>query len=60
MADQSNCEVCANYVYDAESDCWCCDRDLDEDEMLQFLTGHTAGCPYYRPDDEYKIVRRQN
>lgn len=55
------CESCAHYCYDAESDSWCCEMSLDEDEMLHFLTGKTAGCPYFTPDDgEYAIVRKQN
>lgn len=55
------CESCAHYSYNADEDIWSCERDLDEDEMLQFLTGRTAGCPYYSPDDgEYALVRKQN
>lgn len=38
MAGQTNCESCANYVYDEESDCYCCEVDLDEDEMYRFLS----------------------
>ena len=53
MAGQTNCESCANYVYDEESDCYCCEVDLDEDEMYRFLS------PYYQLDDEYRIVRKQ-
>ncbi|MBE6728168.1 MAG: hypothetical protein E7562_05950 [Ruminococcaceae bacterium] len=60
MATKSNCESCANYVYDEEYDCYCCDCNLDEDEMMRFLTGGTANCPYYSFYDEYKIVRKQN
>ena len=29
----SNCENCANYVYDEYYECYTCDMDLDEDEM---------------------------
>lgn len=55
------CESCVNYSYDPESDCWCCEQSLDEDEMLLFLTGKTDGCPYFRPDNgEYELVRHQN
>ena len=56
----SNCEHCNNYVYDDECECWFCDMNLDEDEMLHFLTGDYRECPYYRSDDDYEIVRRQN
>lgn len=41
------CESCANYVYDAESDCMYCEIDLDEDEMQRFLSSQTYNCPYY-------------
>ena len=54
------CESCANYVYDAESDCMYCEIDLDEDEMPRFLSSQTYNCPYYDFYDEYKIVRKQN
>ena len=33
--------------------------NLDEDEMVQFLSGHTRACPYYRFYDEYKSVQKQ-
>lgn len=56
----SNCETCANYFYDDESECYCCDVSLDEDEMVRFMTGNTSACPYYDFYDEYKIVRKQN
>lgn len=55
----SVCEFCANYIYEEEDDCYYCDVNLDEDEMYRFLTGNFRECPYYRSDDEYKIVRHQ-
>ncbi len=33
--------------------------DLDEDETAQFIGGRFQNCPYYRPGDEYTIVRKQ-
>ena len=56
----TNCESCANYIYDEECDCYCCEINLDEDEYARFLTSQTANCPYYDFYDEYKIVRKQN
>ena len=56
---QSNCESCMNYEYDEDYECYCCGMDLDEDEMVQFLRGQSFSCPYYRPGDEYMIVRKQ-
>ena len=32
---------------------------LDEDDMVRFLSGRTASCPYYRFYDEYKSVHKQ-
>lgn len=55
----SVCEFCANYIYEEEDDCYYCDVNLDEDEMYRFLSGNFRECPYYRSDDEYRIVRHQ-
>ena len=52
-----NCDSCVNYVYDDES--YSCMVNLDEDEMYHFLTGHYKECPYYKSDDEYRVVRKQ-
>lgn len=54
------CENCANFVYDDEYDCYCCDAALDEDEMARFITKTTKECPYFNFYDEYSIVRKQN
>lgn len=52
--------MCANYVYDEESQSYFCDCDLDEDEMARFMSYSTYNCPYFNLGDEYKIVRKQN
>ncbi len=57
---KSICENCANYIYDDESDCYCCEADLDEDDMQRFITSKTENCPYFNFYDEYSIVRKQN
>ena len=54
-----NCEECNNFVYDDEDECYVCEMDLDEDDMVKFLTGSTADCPYYQSNDDYKVVRHQ-
>lgn len=59
MSEQANCEYCSNYVYDEDYECYVCDKDLDEDEMVRFLQGRFSGCPYFRFDEEYVIVRKQ-
>ena len=55
----SKCEDCLYYEYDDEYGFYVCDMDLDEDETAQFIGGRFQNCPYYRPGDEYTIVRKQ-
>ena len=50
------CEQCNNYV---DYECYTCEMDLDEDEMAKFLADEWKDCPYYQPDDEYLVVRKQ-
>ena len=57
---KNNCENCANYVYDDQTDEYYCEVNLDEDEYLKFLTNKNANCPYYKYYDEYKSVQKQN
>lgn len=56
----TNCETCANYYYDEETEEYCCDVSLDEDEMVRFLSAPDYNCPFYRVYDEYGTVRKQN
>ena len=56
---KSNCEMCVNYIYDEDYECYICSMDLDEDEMYKFLTDTWKNCPYYRSNDEYEVVRHQ-
>lgn len=55
----SNCEECMNYAYDEDYECYVCAMNLDEDEFCKFMSGKFSDCPYYRPGDEYTIVRKQ-
>lgn len=55
----SKCESCNFFVYDELYDDYVCDMDLDEDETARFIGGSFSDCPYYRPGDEYTIVRKQ-
>ena len=57
---ESNCDTCEFYDYDDEYGENVCIMKLDEDEMVNFLTGNTNYCPYYRFYDEYKSVQKQN
>ena len=45
----SCCDTCTFYIYDDEYECYTCDRDLDEDEMMRFLTDQNYQCPYSSP-----------
>ena len=59
-----SCDTCMNYSYDDEYGEWLCDMadGLDEDDMAALLAPgqRERPCPYYRPGDEYTIVRKQN
>lgn len=56
----ANCDTCAYNIYDEEYDCEVCSLNLDEDELIRFMSGADYQCPYFRFYDEYKMVRRQN
>ena len=58
MRGKSRCEDCQFFDYDEETDSNYCTQDLDEDEMVRFLSGR-GDCPYWRPCDEYRTARRQ-
>lgn len=60
MRGRSNCDTCVHYVYDEEMGYYMCEVNLDEDEMLKFMQDTFDDCHYYRLDDEYGIVRKQN
>jgi hypothetical protein len=59
MSDAVNCEYCVNYSYDDDYECYTCEVNLDEDEMVKFITGNFHQCPYFKMGDEYRIVRKQ-
>lgn len=56
----SQCETCEFYDWDEYLDAYVCDMKLDEDELLNFISGRENYCPYYRFYDEYKSVAKQN
>ena len=59
MSESANCDYCNYYIYDEEDECYICDMDLDEDDMVRFLQGNTKGCPYFRSNNEYEVVKHQ-
>ncbi len=56
---EGNCESCVFFDYDEDAEADVCTMNLDEDEMVRFLSGRTRNCPYYRFYDEYKSVHKQ-
>ncbi|PWM65598.1 MAG: hypothetical protein DBX61_09360 [Clostridiales bacterium] len=55
----TSCDYCAYYQEDDDTGLCICKMSLDEDEMLHFLKGKFNNCPYFKPYDEYSIVRKQ-
>lgn len=55
----TSCESCVYYDFDEEYEDYVCTMNLDEDEMVRFLSGGARACPYYRFYDEYKSVQKQ-
>ena len=54
----TDCETCANFMYDEEFDYYFCDVNLDEDDAGRYMS-QTFQCPFYRNGDEYRVVRKQ-
>ncbi len=54
------CEMCVYYVYSEEIEAYECLVNLDEDEVYRLMNSHHSSCPYFRLDDEYAVVRKQN
>nr|WP_297179851.1 DUF6472 family protein [uncultured Agathobaculum sp.] len=53
------CEDCAYSAYDDVLGEYVCEAYIDEDEFYR-LTQTGGPCPYYRPGDDYALVRHQN
>ncbi len=58
MAGQS-CELCAYYAWDEDWECYVCDANMDMDDTERMMHGSASGCPYFRLNDEYGVVRKQ-
>lgn len=56
---KTNCEFCMYYSYDEDYFGYVCEKDLDTDDLEKFYIGKSFACPYYRPGDEYTIVKKQ-
>lgn len=51
--------MCVYYAWDEDWECYVCDADMDMDDAERMIHGSTNGCPYFRLDDEYSVVRKQ-
>lgn len=53
------CETCIYFQYDCEYDDYICTMIWEEDVLAKSIQGFYKNCPYYRDEDEYKLVRAQ-
>ena len=56
----SCCEMCSNYCFDEDSEAYVCMVNMDEDDYMRYIMSAGNKCPFFRFDDEYAIVRKQN
>ena len=54
-----NCEDCSYYQYDEDEEMYFCSVNMDEDDYARLVYGNFKGCPYYRHEDEYQVVKHQ-
>ncbi|MBE5992848.1 MAG: hypothetical protein E7247_10720 [Paenibacillaceae bacterium] len=59
MANKSSCEYCMYYQYNEEYEYYECGINLDEDEMMRFLSDFHQSCPHFKYGDDYSIVKKQ-
>lgn len=57
---RERCEECLYGEYDEEYDEYACAMLWEEDVAARCAEGQYTVCPYFRPGDDYTIVRRQN
>ena len=57
---KKSCEFCAYYQYNEYYDCYECLVNLDEDDMERFMHSSVYNCSYFKLNDDYKIVEKQN
>lgn len=56
---QVSCDLCVYNVYDEDDEEYYCQVNMDEDDMVRFVSSGYRECPYFQLYDEYKIVRKQ-
>ncbi len=52
--------MCVYYVYNEDYESYECLVNLDEDDVYRFMSSTHSSCPYFRLDDEYGVVKKQN
>lgn len=57
---QDLCEACMFSDYDEEYEEYTCAALWEEDVAARYLEGQYRQCPYFRPGDDYIVVRHQN
>ncbi len=53
------CDYCAYNEYDDEDEEYYCSVNMDEDDMVRFVTSGYKQCPFFKNGDEYLVVRKQ-
>lgn len=56
---RTSCEQCSYYVYNEEFECYECTVNMDEDDIYRYLSSSDYACPYYSPEDDYFLARKQ-
>ena len=51
--------MCVYYAWDEDWECYVCDANMDMDDTEHMMHGSSSGCPYFRLNDEYGVVRKQ-
>ena len=54
------CDMCAYMAYDEEDETYYCSVDMDQDDVSRLMSGdRRSSCPFFRDNDEYKVVKHQ-
>lgn len=56
---QTSCDTCAFHEYDEDDEAFYCSVNMDEDDLARLMQNRRQECPFYRPGDEYLVVRHQ-
>lgn len=59
MDAKNCCEYCMYYNYNEDYEYYECEINLDEDEMMRFLSESQKQCSHFKMGNEYAIVKKQ-